>query len=213
MVKLSPSSLNRFLDCPRCFWLQINKELKRPGMPVATITSGLDRVVKEYLDEFRSKNILPSFLEGKIPGKLMKDFPKKGWLEYIDPLPGAKLGGYLDECIKLDDGNYAVLDHKTRGRAPDSVHPAYQFQMDAYTLLLEKNKYPTRRSAYLAYYIPKKIISGSDFNFEVLIKEISTDPERARTVFYKALEVLKGGLPSLQKDCSFCKWTETSQIK
>ena len=184
--KLSPSTLNLFLDCPRCFWLYLNKSMKRPGPPVATITTGLDRAVKDYLNIYREKRILPSFLEGKIPGKLMVNFPKKGWLDFIDSESNDRLGGYLDECIELNDGHYAVLDHKTRGSAPDSVHKAYQLQMDAYTFLLEENRYPTNRTAYLVYYIPKRIVSGSDFQFEVLIKEINTDPQRARDIFHKA---------------------------
>ena len=201
------------MECPRCFWLYINKEIKRPGAPVATITTGLDRVIKEYLDTYRSQNILPPFLEDKITGKLMTNFPKRGWFEYTDAKLDARLGGFLDECIKLDDKYYAVLDHKTRGSAPDSIHKAYQFQMDAYTFLLEVNNYPTRRIAYIAYYIPKKIISGSDFQFEVLIKEVAADPKRAQDVFQKALELLRSPIPLAPKDCEFCKWTSTVNIK
>ena len=213
MIKLSPSSLNLFLECPRCFWLYVNKGIKRPGGPVATITTGLDRVIKEYLSQYRAKNILPPFLEGKIQGKLMVDFPKRGWLEYIDKKASAKLGGYLDECIEFEDKHYAVLDHKTRGTAPENVHKAYQFQMDAYTLLLEENNFPTRKIAYLVYYIPKKIISGADFQFEVLIKEIPTDTKRANDVFQKAIECLNSSIPSIKKDCGFCQWPSTINIK
>jgi len=210
-LKLSPSTLNLFLDCPRCFWLELNRGVKRPGMPVATITTGLDHVIKKYLEDYRMKNILPSFFEGKVKGKLMPNFPKRGWLEYNDPKLNARLGGYLDECIQLDENYYAVLDHKTRGSAPDSVHKAYQLQMDAYTFLLEANNFSTRRTAYLAYYIPAKIVGGSDFQFEVLVKEISTDPQRAREVFSAAAGILRHPLPSLNKSCSFCNWTATAQ--
>lgn len=213
MVKLSPSSLNLFLDCPRCFWLQLNKGIKRPGGPVATITTGLDRTVKEHFNQCRAQNILPSFLEGKIPGRLANNFPKNGWFEFRDEKSDAKLGGYLDECIELKNNYYAVLDHKTRGSAPDSVHKAYQLQMDVYTFLLEKNNLPTQKTAYLVYYIPKKIISGTDFQFEALIKELKTDPQRAQDIFYKALEVLRRPLPPLVQDCEFCQWTATLNIK
>lgn len=212
MVKLSPSTLNLFLECPRCFWLYINKNIKRPGPPVATITTGVDRVIKEYLDVYRKQKLLPSFLDGKIPGKLMVDFPKKGWLDYTDLKLDAKLGGYLDECIQLDEAHYAVLDHKTRGSAPESVHKAYQLQMDAYTFLLEVNNLPTKGLAYLVYYIPKKIISSSDFQFEVLIKQINTDPKRAQDIFYKAVECLRRPIPAINSNCGFCNWTSTMNI-
>lgn len=213
MIKLSPSSLNLFLDCPRCFWLYVNKNIKHPGPPVATITTGLDRVIKEHCDLCRSKNILPPFLEGKVPGKLANILSKKGWLEFTDEKKDAKLGGYLDECLQLENDCYAVLDHKTRGSAPNAIHKAYQLQMDVYTFLLEKNNFPTRKTAYLVYYIPNKIASTGDFQFEALVKELTTDPQRAQGVFYKALELLRGPVPAKSQDCGFCQWTTTIDIK
>lgn len=213
MIKLSPSSLNLFLECPRCFWIYINKEIKRPGPPVASVTNGLDRSIKKYFEEMRLKKTLPEFLQRSIPGKLMENFPKRGWLEYTDTKLDAKLGGFLDECIQFEDGRYAVLDHKTRGSAPESVHKAYQLQMDAYTFLLEANNYLTRKTAYLVYYIPKRIIKESDFEFEIVIKEIKTDPSRAKEVFNNALAALKDRIPNIQKECSFCQWTATLNIQ
>jgi hypothetical protein len=82
MIRLSPSSLNLFLDCPRCFWLYVNKGIRQPSIPVATITTGLDKVIKEYFNLYRPKGTLPPFLENKVPGKLIRDFPKKGWLDF-----------------------------------------------------------------------------------------------------------------------------------
>lgn len=213
MLKLSPSSLNLYLECPRCFWLYLNKNIKRPEKPVATITTGLDRVIKEYCEIYRQKGILPPMLEGKVPGKLISNFPKRGWLEFSDGRFDARLGGYLDECLDLSNNFYAALDHKTRGRRPESTHPAYQFQMDAYTFLLEQNGFPTKKFAYLLYYIPKSVASQKDIEFEVVVAEVKTDPERAKKVFSEAVVMLKQPIPSPAKDCAFCKWTATAEIK
>ncbi|MCM8796472.1 MAG: PD-(D/E)XK nuclease family protein [Candidatus Omnitrophica bacterium] len=212
MFKISPSSLNLFVECPRCFWLYLNREIKRPGAPVASITSGIDRAIKEYLNEFRAKNELPPFLKDKLPGKLMVNFPKRGWLEYTDKKLNAKLGGFLDECIEFEDKHYAVMDHKTRGSIPEAVHQAYQLQMDVYTLLLEENGFPTKKNAYLVYYIPKKITYGLDFQFEILLKEIKTDPQRAKEIFSNGVVCLSGPIPPLQDNCGFCKWLDTAKI-
>lgn len=213
MLRLSPSSLNLFLECPRCFWLQVKKELKRPGPPVATIATGLDKVIKEYCHPYRSKGLLPPFLEGKVPGKLMRNFPNKGWLEFLDRKIAAKFGGYLDECLELEGDYYAALDHKTRGSKPQATHPAHQFQMDAYTFLLEANNFPTKRLAYLVYYIPKALITGSSVEFEIVAYELKTDPQRAKGIFYQALDLLRGSLPQAAQACQFCQWTATAQIR
>ena len=213
LIRLSPSSLNLFLECPRCFWLYLNRKIERPRIPVATITTGLDRVVKEYFDIYRTKNILPPILKGKVPGKLISNLPKKGWLEYLDTKVNAKLGGYLDECLDLGSSFYAALDHKTRGSAPSQIHSSYQLQMDAYTFLLEQNKFSTKRIAYIVYYFPNKINENNNFIFEVSVKEIKTNPERVKKVFYEAINIIRGPIPKINESCNFCKWISTKDIQ
>lgn len=213
MIKLSPSSLNLFLECPRCFWLYVNKDIKRPSIPVATITTGLDRVIKEYFNLYRAKGILPPLLEGRLPGRLIRNLPSKGWLEFIDNKLDVKLGGYLDECLDLGNNFYAVLDHKTRGTKPENIHKAYQFQMDVYTFLLEQNSLPTKKLAYLVYYIPKTVTLQKTIEFEVAVHEIKTEPKRAEEVFYAAISLLQRPVPLPNQYCDFCKWTTTLNIK
>jgi len=214
MIKLSPTSLNLFLECPRCFWLYINKGMKRPSIPVATITTGLDRVIKEYFNHYRAKGILPPLLGNKVPGKLISNLPKKGWLEFRDDKIESVLGGYLDECLHLGNNFYAALDHKTRGAKPESTHRAHQFQMDTYTFLLEENGLPTKRVAYLIYYIPKAVqIVERAIEFEAVPVEIKTNPGYAKEVFYAAISVLKKSIPLPHQDCGFCQWTATLNIK
>ncbi len=213
MIKLSPTSLNLFLDCPRCFWLYVNKGIRRPSIPVATITTGLDRVIKEYFNLYRAKGILPPLLENKLPGKLISNLPKKGWLEFMDNKIEVTLGGYLDECLDLGNNFYAALDHKTRGSKPENIHKAHQFQMDVYTFLLEQNGFPTKRLAYLVYYIPKAVTSSQAIEFEAAPSEIKTQPEQAKKVFYDAVVMLKKPIPLPHQDCAFCRWTATANIK
>jgi len=213
MIKLSPTSLNLFLECPRCFWLYLNKGIKRPSIPVATITTGLDRVVKEYCNLYRAKGILPPLLENKVPGKLISNLPKRGWLEFKDDKIEAILGGYLDECLDLGNNFYAALDHKTRGSKPENTHRAHQFQMDVYTFLLEQNSFPTKRIAYLIYYIPKVVSSGQAIDFEIVPSEVKTDPDNAKQVFSDAVAMLKRAIPMPHPDCIFCQWTATAKIK
>jgi CRISPR/Cas system-associated exonuclease Cas4 (RecB family) len=213
MIKLSPSSLNLFLECPRCFWLYVNKGMKRPSIPVATITTGLDNVLKEYCNLYRAKGILPPILEGKVPGKLISQLANKGWLEFIDHKNDARLIGYLDECLDLGNNFYAALDHKTRGSKPEKTHRAHQFQMDAYTFLLEQNNFPTKKVAYLVYYIPVAVASKEAIEFIVFVSEVKTDPERAKKIFSEAAAVLKQAIPGADKDCAFCQWTSTVNIK
>ena len=208
MIKLSYSTLYLFVECPRCFWLQMNRRIFRPEKPVATITIGLDRVIKEYFNQYREKDKLPPLIERKITGTLIRNLPN--WLEFIDKDYDAKLYGYLDECLLIGDNLYAVLDHKTRGNIPKGTHSAYQLQMDVYTFLLEQNNFPTKNLAYLVYYIPKEVnLLSNGFQFDVYPIELKTDPKRAKQIFYEAVSVLKKAqIPKQGKDCLFCNWLE-----
>ncbi len=204
---LSPSSLNIFRDCPRCFWLQMNYDIRRPRGAFPSIASGLDRVIKEYFDTYREQGTLPPLLKGKIEGKLIPQLPKK--LYFNDTSKNASLMGMLDECLIMQGNMYVPLDYKTRGSLPSNVHPAYQLQMDMYTLLLEKNNYKTNSLAYLMYFVPGfgKLHEGIPFNIKMM--EVKTSIERALEIFHEALDLLKQQTPPGPSDnCEYCNWVK-----
>ncbi len=43
--KISPSSLNLFLECQRCFWLQLVKKEIGPDTPFPNLPSGMDKQI------------------------------------------------------------------------------------------------------------------------------------------------------------------------
>lgn len=203
---LSPSSLNLFRECPRCFWLQVNRNIKRPRGPYPSIATGIDGVLKRYFDGYRQKGELPPFLRDKIKGKLASKSLLDA-LRFSDPENNLIFYGYLDDCVILQDNTYAPLDHKTRATAPNDVHPAYQFQMDCYTFLLEKNNCPTSHKAFLVYYTPSSITAIQEgIKFDLKVMEVKTDLRNAETILYHALQSLKASLPKPEGDCEFCKW-------
>ena len=61
-IKLSPSTINLFLECPRCFWFEKAKGIKRPRGIFPSLPGGMDRVIKESFDGFPAKQTLPSEL-------------------------------------------------------------------------------------------------------------------------------------------------------
>lgn len=203
IMTLSASSLSLYTDCPRCFWLKLNKKIERPRGPVPTIMSGLDLVIKEYFDQYRGKDELPPIVAGKIPGRLFHSIPP--WLTLGDPETNTKLVGKLDELLEPEPGLVAPIDHKTRGKKAEEIHQAYQLQMDAYDLLLDAAGYKTIHKAWLIYYIPY-VMEEDRFTFAIDVREVSCDPERARNVFINAAKVARGTEPISNTDCEYCRW-------
>ena len=209
-ITLSPSTLNIFRDCPRCFWLHINCGIKRPRGAFPSIASGLDSVIKEYFNSYRKEGILPPLLKDNIEGRLISQLPQK--LFFNDNSKNALLMGMLDECLILPDDIYAPLDYKTRRSFPDNTHPAYQLQMDLYTLLLEKNNYKTNGLAYLLYFIPStgKLHEGVPFNIQII--EVKTSVEKALDVFHRAIDLLKKPMPVSSDNCEYCRWIKELRL-
>ncbi len=53
MIKISRSKIELFLDCPRCFWLEMKKGVKRPPSFPYTINSAIDVLLKKEFDVCR----------------------------------------------------------------------------------------------------------------------------------------------------------------
>lgn len=45
-IKLSPSTISLFMECPRCFWLQFNKNIHRSRDIFPSLPGGMDGVIK-----------------------------------------------------------------------------------------------------------------------------------------------------------------------
>jgi len=206
-LKISVTGLSLFNECKLCFWLRHKKGLKRPGVPVATIANGLDRVIKEYMNRYRPQ--LPPFLKGKIPGKLIDELPKSLTFEHN----GMILKGKLDECIILENGHHAALDHKTKGFGVKEVHSSYQLQMDGYTYLLQQNGHKTGNVAFLAYYIPDFGELHQGIPFKLDVRKLTVNPDRIPKLLDEIKELLDGEMPKASKDCNFCKFVDRRNLK
>src|SRR3989344_9503564 len=139
-LRLSPSTLNVFLDCPKCFWLAQAKEIHRPRGIFPSLPGGMDLLIKDYFDKYRNVGKLPPELEGKLDGvELFSDQELlnkwRNWrsaLIYEDTETGAFLSGMLDDLGVLKSGKglfsaeggsssggentfFVPLDYKTRG--------------------------------------------------------------------------------------------------
>ncbi len=213
--KLSPSTLNLFLDCPRCFWLDKIKNLKRPRGIFPSLPNGMDRAIKTHFDTFRAMGALPPELNGtNFEG--VKLYPDQAqldkWREWRTGLvhkdqDGSTLSGALDDLL-VKSGRYIPFDYKTKG-SPTTEEDAvkyYQNQLDCYALLLESNHLPTIGHAFLLYYSPKSVGEHGKVLFELQAIKIETNIERARQTFQKAIELLKGNKPSSSPNCEYCTW-------
>jgi CRISPR/Cas system-associated exonuclease Cas4 (RecB family) len=217
-IKLSPSTLNLFNECPRCFYLKIVKKIGRPDAPFPSLPSGMDKVLKEHFDRFMEKGLLPPELvkEECIGGtcKLFDDKEKlKIWrsnfkgIQYLDSKSGILLRGAVDNIL-VKGSKLIVLDYKTRGYPlKEDTHEHYRLQMNLYNYLLRKNGYKTEDFGYLLFYYPKEVLDNGSVIFNTSLVKMEVDVDEAEKVFKKAVKVvLSDEVPKASKECKFCEY-------
>jgi len=210
--KLSPTALNLFKNCPRCFWLDKNENLRRPRGIFPTLPGGMDLVIKKYFDKYRAQEKLPPEIEGKVEGRLFSDTKLlekwRSWrltdLRYEDKKLNASLSGALDDCLE-DKGVYIPIDYKTRGyELTGDPAKYYQTQLDCYCLILEASGYKTKSLSYLIYYWPLEISTQNMVKFNVTPYEIKTDIKAAQKIFENAVNLLRADIPQESPNCEYC---------
>lgn len=215
--KLSPSKLNLFVECPRCFWLDMVKKVKRPKSIFPSLPSGMDRVLKEHFDTFMKKGKFPPELQEEHELEGCRLFDDKEKLEvwrnnfrgvmFNDEENDVLLRGAVDNIL-VRGNKLIVLDYKTRGfPLKEDTHKYYQLQMNLYNFLLRKNNYQTEDYAFLLFYYPKEVTPTGEVVFNTRLIKIVTHPEEGENVYLKAVELLRQDKPpKATESCEYCKW-------
>ena len=215
-IRLSPSKLNIFRECPRCFWFDKAQGIERPRGIFPSLPSGMDRAIKTYFDRLRPSGILPAELAGELPPGVAP-YPDqerldrwRNWrtgLAYQDQ-DGSVLAGAVDDLLVAGD-RCIPFDYKTKGSvtSTEDATKYYQSQLDCYGLLVREQGLPVADYGVLLYYSPKQVVGGGAVAFETQCLTIPIDPERARRLFREAVAVVRGPMPPAN-GCEYCAWID-----
>jgi len=217
-IQLSPNSLNLFLDCQHCFWLDKAMGIKRPPQYLYALNSAMDSLLEEEFDNYRAKNLPHPLLEGNnIKAKLFSNQRllnkwrnNKEGIKYFDSKLQATLLGVVEDVLEFANHKVAPLGYKSTEKPIANVYDRFQLQLDTYTFLLEKNGYKTTGKGYLAFYVVDKSRGFVDrLPFRKEIMEIETNPSDIYEIFQDAVNVLKlSQPPKHSQDCQFKRWFE-----
>lgn len=216
MIKISPSGISYLLECPRCLWLHVNENKKRPRGIYPSLPDGMDNVFKKYFDEYRMRTELPPEIDGKIEGRLFEDVKRlNGWREFNFGRGGLKaaipeydmaLSGAIDDLVIAPDGRFAPFDFKTRGYpTKEDTHEHYRHQLDLYALLFEKNNMPPADYGYLLFFWPQSYSFGMA-NFKTDLVKMDVSPSRGMSVLKKVHDIVTGPVPKAHSACEYCAY-------
>ena len=195
--------------------MSLVKKINRPSGAFPSLPSGVDKILKEHFDRFMERGKLPPELKKNgVAGYKLFDNKEllalwrnnfKG-IQYTDEKSGILLRGAVDNIL-VKGRKLIVLDYKTRGfPLKEDSHHYYQDQMNVYNFLLRKNGYETEDYSYLLFYMPEKVIETGEFVFNTELVKMETHVKHAENLFQKAIKVLNGKMPAINKECGFCGW-------
>lgn len=220
-IQLSPNSLNLYLECPHCFWLEKKQGIRRPPAYPYALNQAVDTLLKQEFDSYRAKGeVHPLILSHNIPAKLFSNQDLLNqWrsnfvgIRFYDSDLEAAIFGAVDDILEFEDGKLAPMDYKSTGSQVANIYDRFQLQLDVYTYLLEKNGFLTPRKGYLAFYIVDKKNGFNDrLPFRKELHEIETNPSDIPELFKEAVLVLKGTAPPPHSpDCKYSQWLKQAK--
>ena len=225
-LKISRSGLKLFLECPRCFWLDLHHKIKRPPGYPYTLSAAVDYLVKREFDKYREAGELPPvFKKEKLDAKLFRGTELPEWrnnfkgVSFFDENLNAILYGAVDDVLEFSDGSLAVVDYKSSGSKEITIYDDYQKQMDVYNYILKQKGYETYPEAYFVFY---KVIKegetgfGNALKFTEEVRPVKVNMDWVGPAFESAVELARQAAPptpsgNAKKHCDHCHYVEMSQ--
>jgi CRISPR/Cas system-associated exonuclease Cas4 (RecB family) len=162
--KVSRSKIELFMQCPRCFWLDVRLKVSRPSSPPFNINKAIDELFKKEFDVHRKAGtphpIMTSHeLTGIIPyahadlDKWRYNFT--GVVALHEPT-NLHVFGAIDDVWINQDGELIVVDYKATSKAKEvnidsDWQISYKRQMEVYQWLLRQNGFDVSDTGYFVY--------------------------------------------------------------
>jgi len=162
--KLSRSKIDRFVECPRCFYIDRRLGVDRPpGFPF-NLNNAVDSLLKKEFDMHRSGDTRHPLLEKYgVDARPVAHEELDAWrqnfvgVQYLHEQTNLLIFGAIDDLWQDAQGSYLVVDYKATSKkerieALDQPwHDGYKRQMEVYQWLLRRNGLDVSDTGYILY--------------------------------------------------------------
>lgn len=217
MIKLSRSKLELFLNCPRCFWLDMKKGVKRPPPAPYTINSAIDGLLKQEFDAHRENGtahyLITKYNINAIPYKCEQI---NAWrhnftgVQFHHKPTDFLVFGAVDDVWINPAGELIVVDYKATGANQHQIYPQYKRQMEVYQWLLAQNKYKVKKIGYFLFAKVNKEdgFSAGKLSFDLFIEPQDGDISWVESSLFEAKDTLDGPIPQYNTNCPYCQFAK-----
>jgi hypothetical protein len=161
--KVSRSGIELFLECPRCFYLNHRRGIRRPSGPPFTINSLVDKLLKKEFDFHRADGTTHPLMRRYGVDAVPFQHPQiNEWRQNFKGLKARYLPADLIVSGAVDDlwlnpaGEIIVVDYKATAKSGEVTidtdwQMAYKRQMEVYQWLVRRQGLSVSNTGYFVY--------------------------------------------------------------
>ncbi|MFA4931246.1 MAG: PD-(D/E)XK nuclease family protein [Patescibacteria group bacterium] len=228
--KISRSKIELFVQCPRCFYLDLRHGLKRPSWPAFTLNSAVDALLKKEFDTHRAGNTAhPLMAAYKLNYRPFAHSKMDQWrhnftgVQVKHEVTNFMVYGAVDDIWQDDEGNLMIVDYKSTSTDKpidlnDHWKAAYKRQMEFYQWLARHNeelgKYRVLDLGYFVYCNGQKDVAAFDAKLEFNIELIPYEGNDAwvEDKILSAHQCLSNDkIPEAVADCEYCQYRQAAK--
>jgi CRISPR/Cas system-associated exonuclease Cas4 (RecB family) len=223
--KVSRSKIELFMQCPRCFWLDVRLKVKRPEGPPFNINKAIDELFKKEFDSYRVKGEPhPIMTEYKVDAIPYTHDKLDDWREtfvgvqHLHEPTNLLVFGAVDDLWIDPAGNVIVVDYKATAKDKEvSIDSGWQIsykrQMEVYQWLLRQNGLTVHPTGYFVYTNGRMDLDGffNKVEFRTKVIPYTGDDSWVEPTVIKMKECMMGDMPEvgvsiMGGECEFCAY-------
>ena len=224
IIKLSRSTVEKYLSCPRCCVLDKKHKIKPPSLPF-TLNIAVDNLCKNEFDYYRDiQEPHPLFKEYGIDAVPFKHENIDIWrsnfkgIRYLSKEYKYDFGGAIDDIWQKKNGELIIADVKATSKNnfdwketfdKYEYAKAYKRQLEMYQWLFRKNGYKVSDEAFIVYFNGKK--NEKFFNnkllFDVHFIKVNCSSDWVEQKILETVSLLRSNqFPKSSLNCEYCNY-------
>lgn len=222
--RLSRSKIDLFVQCPRCFYLDIRCGVSRPQFPAFTLNNAVDKLMKKEFDIHRINQtqhpLMKAYNIDAVPFAHEKmdewrDALRNG-ISFLHKPTNLILRGGIDDAWKDKNGKIIIVDYKATSKdeeitLDDKWKEGYKRQMEIYQWLFKQNGFDVSDTGYFVYVNGKTDKEAFDgkLEFDVQIIPYKGNDSWIEKVIFDMKECMNlENAPEPAGDCEYCGYRE-----
>lgn len=218
---LSRSKIDLFVDCPRCFYLDVRLGISRPpGFPFS-LNQAVDTLLKKEFDIHRAKNEKYPLLERYgIKLRPLNDERISEWrnnrvgIRYYHKPTNLEIYGAIDDVWVDEEGTLYIVDFKSTSSSnevtlDDEWKDSYKRQMEIYQWLFRKNGFKVSKTGFFVYCNGKTDREAFDgkLEFDISVLPYEGNDSWIEDILVNIKKTLESNkIPPANPDCDYCSY-------